>query len=446
MAKVADSPILQLIRRMVVDDIVRELPDDLLLQRFCTGQDDAAFNSILHRHGPMVLDICRGVLSNEADAEDAFQATFLILARQAASVRKRKSLGSWLHGVAYRTALKARLRSGTRTKHEARMQERQASPSDLTWSEVREILHEELHGLAERYRTPLVLCHLQGLTQDQAAKALGLSKGKFRGRLEQGQALLRARLLHRGLGLPAVLLIVTWPGAASVGMAPNLALSTLKAAIAVASGDVSTGGVVSAQVIALTQGVTKAMFLMKFKVMSALIAGGLLACVGASYFTRVVQCTDNKGAHVEGKIQLQRASGEEPGRIDMLVRQLDSAMLKEREEASQELEKIGVPALMALRKVANGGPAKTRADELIRRIEKLRDNPEKDNRLTSGKVDAVLPIPPTIEVRPTDRPGNGAPHRPANGAPDRPANGAPDRPANGAPDRPANGTPDRPAT
>jgi RNA polymerase sigma factor (sigma-70 family) len=153
MAKAASSLIVQLIRRAAEDPRVRDLSDQELLQRFHAQQDQAAFHALLCRHGPMVLDVCGGVLANEADAEDAFQAAFLILARKAGSIRKTASLGSWLHGVAYRTALKARAQSAERRKHEARVPIRQASePDDLSWREVRQVLHEELSGLPERYR------------------------------------------------------------------------------------------------------------------------------------------------------------------------------------------------------------------------------------------------------------------------------------------------------
>ncbi len=108
MPKAVPSPIVQLIRRVVKDESMRQLSDDTLLQQFCGQRDEAAFAALLYRHGAMVLGVCRSVLANEADAEDAFQATFLILARKAASIRKTTSVGSWLHGVAHRTALKAR--------------------------------------------------------------------------------------------------------------------------------------------------------------------------------------------------------------------------------------------------------------------------------------------------------------------------------------------------
>src|SRR5262249_23889660 len=153
-------------RRVTEDRRVLHLSDHDLLRRFRDHQDEAAFHTLLRRHGPMVLDVCRGVLANEADAEDAFQATFLILARQGASIRRAASVGSWLHGVAYRTALKARARLATRQKHESHAPARQvAEPDDLTWREVRQVMHEELAGLDERYRVPLVVCYLEGTTQ-----------------------------------------------------------------------------------------------------------------------------------------------------------------------------------------------------------------------------------------------------------------------------------------
>src|SRR5436190_22616015 len=130
MTKAVSSPILQLIRQVAADQRVEQQSDHDLLQRFDGQQDEAAFHTLLLRHGPMVLEVCRGVLGNEADAEDAFQATFLILARKAASIRKTASVGSWLHGVAYRTALKARAQLATRQKNEAHAPARPNSEPD----------------------------------------------------------------------------------------------------------------------------------------------------------------------------------------------------------------------------------------------------------------------------------------------------------------------------
>src|SRR5262245_40732158 len=157
----ATSPILQLLRQVVEDRRTAGLSDELLLRRFSAERDEGCFHALMRRHGAMVLGVCRAVLRNEADAEDAFQAAFLILARKAASVRSAKSLSCWLHGVAYRTALAVRAEFARRRKHEARVPAPEtAAPEDLTWGDVQRVLHEELHRLAEGYRAPLVLCYL----------------------------------------------------------------------------------------------------------------------------------------------------------------------------------------------------------------------------------------------------------------------------------------------
>jgi RNA polymerase sigma factor (sigma-70 family) len=202
MATTLSNPILQMISRVALDQRLRQLSDHELLKRFDEGQDERAFNALLLRHGPMVLDVCRGVLVNEADVEDAFQATFLILTRKSASIRKTSSVASWLHGAAYRTALKPQAHSATRTKNEQRASVSDATePDDLSWHEVRMVLHEEVARLAERYRAPLVACYLEGMTQDEAATQLQIATSTLKDRLERGRSLLRARLVRRGLGL-----------------------------------------------------------------------------------------------------------------------------------------------------------------------------------------------------------------------------------------------------
>jgi RNA polymerase sigma factor (sigma-70 family) len=277
-AKTAASPILDLIRRAVEDPRLRALPDQDLLQRFHAQQNQAAFHILLRRHGPMVLDVCGGVLANEADAEDAFQATFLILARKADSIRKTASLGSWLHGVAYRTALKARAQAAARQKHEARAPGRPVSkPEDLSWREVRQVVHEELSALPQRYRAPLVLCYLEGATQEAAAVQLHLAKSTLRERLERGRALLRTRLMRRGLGPAALLVASAWSAAkASARVPPSLIASTGKAATGRATGSAATS-LLSARVAALTERVLKTLLPTKLRTAAAaLLAGGLL--------------------------------------------------------------------------------------------------------------------------------------------------------------------------
>jgi RNA polymerase sigma factor (sigma-70 family) len=252
-------PILHEIRRIVEDERTRQRSDRDLLAEFVGRRDQTAYQALVRRHGPMVLDVCRCLLANEADAEDAFQATFLILARKAGSVRKAGSLGSWLHGVAYRTALKARAGFTKRRKHETQAVAREpAAGNDPAndepgWREIQRVLHEELAGLGERQRAALVLCYLQGKTQEEAATLLGVAKSTLRTRLEQGRATLRARLVRRGLGPAAVLLASAWPGAASAELPGHLAGAAVRAATLTAAGQ-PLAGVVSAKIAALAEG------------------------------------------------------------------------------------------------------------------------------------------------------------------------------------------------
>src|SRR5262249_21161164 len=159
---------------------------------------------------------------NEDDAEDAFQATFLILARKAGSIRKKTSVGSWLYGVAYRTALKARADSARRQTHEARGPGPAATEArdDLTWRDGPQVVHAGLNRFSERYGAPLVLCYLEGKTQDEAAVRLGVSKATLKKHLERGRALLRVRLVRRGLGPAAVLAASAWPAATASAVLP----------------------------------------------------------------------------------------------------------------------------------------------------------------------------------------------------------------------------------
>gem|GEM_PF-246454 len=287
MAQAVPSPVLQLIRQFVEDESVRQLSDQHLLRQFSDCRDELAFGTLLRRHGPMVLNVCRGVLSNEADAEDAFQATFLILARSAGSIRKAGSVESWLHGVAYRMALKARAQSATRQKNEARVSVRTTSePDDLTWREMQEILHEELTGLAERYRAPLVACYLQGKTQDETAAQLGLAKSTLKERLERGRSLLRARLVRRGLGPAALLLATAWPSAAASASLPVvLTSSTIKAASLYATGQAVGSSVISARVAALTEGALKPMLLANAKTVAILATAFAVLTIGLGGLT-----------------------------------------------------------------------------------------------------------------------------------------------------------------
>jgi RNA polymerase sigma factor (sigma-70 family) len=203
-------------------------PDAELLRRFRDARDPAAFEAIVRRHGPGVLSACRKVLSDEADVEDAFQAAFVILLRDARSIRKGNAVGSWLYGVAHRVALKARANRRRRAEVEGRAGAKHEQVADLSWREAVSILHEELDKLPDKYRLPLLLCYLEGLSRDEVAHRLGLSLNAIRNRLERGRARLHDRLTRRGIALSAGLL-ASLTGTVSFAVFPSLVRSAITA-------------------------------------------------------------------------------------------------------------------------------------------------------------------------------------------------------------------------
>src|SRR5262249_33982417 len=224
-------------------------PDAQLLERFTAQRDEAAYAALVGRHGPMVLNVCRSILRHEQDAEDAFQATFLVLARKAASVRQPEAVAGWLYEVAYRVAVKAQADAARR-----RARERRASPMaspdptlDMTLRDLHRVLHEELQRLPDKYRLPLVLCYLEGRSHEEAAGQLGWSKGTFRGRLDRGREHLRRRLAARGVTLSALLCATAvTPKATAVALVDSVVRA---AALSVVGG--ADPGVISAAVFAL---------------------------------------------------------------------------------------------------------------------------------------------------------------------------------------------------
>jgi RNA polymerase sigma factor (sigma-70 family) len=245
-----------------------DLTDGELLERFRAHREEAAFAVLLQRHGPMVLGVCRRVLGNDDLAEDAFQATFLVLVRKAPSIRKRQSVASWLYGVARRTSLKARLQETRHRSEPLRLADLPAvaAPDELTLRELRAILDEELAQLPEKYRVPLVLCYLEGKTHEQAAHELGWPRTSLSTRLGRARLLLQRRLTRRGLALSLGLLGALLGAEASGSpVSALLLISTTQAAGLVAAGK-AAAGVVSSQAAALAEGVARAMFVSQLKV------------------------------------------------------------------------------------------------------------------------------------------------------------------------------------
>lgn len=232
--------------------------DAVLLERYLHQHDEAAFAALVTRHGPFVLRLCRRILGDAHSAEDAFQATFLILARKAHSLKQPDALPAWLYGVARRVALKTRGRSSRRAA--APLDETLLDPcpdplTQLTAREVLDILDEEVRRLPASQRSAFVLCCLEGHTQDEAARILGSSVGSIKGLLERGRQRLQVRLTRRGIALSAALALVTVARDRVSARVPALLLqSTVRAAL---------GGTIGSTASALAHSVLKAMFLTK---------------------------------------------------------------------------------------------------------------------------------------------------------------------------------------
>jgi RNA polymerase sigma factor (sigma-70 family) len=259
------------------------MTDGQLLESFIGQKDEAAFEALLHRHGPMVLGVCRRILHNPHDAEDAFQATFLVFARKASSVRPRERIANWLHGVAHRTALKARTmqaKKQTREKQLAPMPEPVAAATD-PWNDLQPVLDEELGKLPETFRLPLMLCDVEGKSIKEATQQLGWPQGTLAGRLARGRKMLAKRLTRRGVVLSAgSLAVVLSEKAAAACVSPSLAIATVQAAVAIAAGKTLATSVISAKVAALTEGVLQAMFLSKLKTVTAVLLVLAMATLG----------------------------------------------------------------------------------------------------------------------------------------------------------------------
>jgi RNA polymerase sigma factor (sigma-70 family) len=275
----AAGPITQVLRELRRAALLQDGggPSDAeLLDAFLLRRDGPAFETLVRRHGPTVYALCQRLLGNSHDAADAFQAVFLVLVEKARSIRSRAALGAWLYGVAYRTSLKARAR---RQRRQSREKPTAGVPEpgiemDVPNDDMLALLDEELNGLPEKYRVPVVLCELQGKSRHEAAQALGLPEGTLSSRLATARRLLRERLTGRGVVLSAEAVTAALAcSAASAQVPAELVVSTVQAGTAALTRG-AVAGVVSAEVVALKEGVVKAMFLSKLK-----IAAGLLCVV-----------------------------------------------------------------------------------------------------------------------------------------------------------------------
>jgi RNA polymerase sigma factor (sigma-70 family) len=281
MATAPTGILLRHLRGLTAARAAEGLLDGQLLERFTRGHEDAAFAALVRRHGPLVLGVCRRVLHDMHDAEDAFQATFLVLAQKARSIAKRESLGSWLYKVAYRVAVRAR---GQEAARHIREKQASAKPSpdplaEITGRELLTALDGELQQLPERYRAPLVLHYLQGEAHHLVARRLGWSLRTLRRRLAQGRECLRARLERRHLGLPAALLLAGLGAGAKAAPVPApLAAATVRTAARALTD--SAGEVTASAVAELAAGTLGAMRASKLPWLAAVLLAA--ACSAAA--------------------------------------------------------------------------------------------------------------------------------------------------------------------
>jgi len=322
--------------------------DGQLLGRYIASRDGGAFEALVRRHGPMVLGVCRRVLGHAQDAEDAFQAAFLVLARKAASVAKRESVGAWLHGVAYRAALQARSARGRRRAREQQVEEMPhplVMPDD-DQSDLLGLLDRELARLPERHRLPLVLCELEGRSRKEAARQLGLAEGTLSSRLARGRKMLARRMAAHGAAVTAASLAALLAGSAQAASVPGaLVGSTIRAA----------GGVVPAGVAALAKGVMKAMVLTKLKaaawglLLAATLAAGAVALTYRPAAAQTGPATPADRPRAAGTVDRDEL---EALRLEVEALRLDLKAAKERVKTLEDEARENKPA----RGAGIGGP------------------------------------------------------------------------------------------
>jgi RNA polymerase sigma factor (sigma-70 family) len=272
-------PIVRLVRRLADAGDSQRTTDGELLRRWSAQRDEAAFELLVHRHGGLVWHVCRNLLREPQAAEDAFQATFLVLVRKAGAIGRPELLGNWLYGVAYRVAQRARKVLARREATERPgVETEMAAAEEPAGQEVAPLLHEELERLPAKYRRPMVLCYLEGRTNDEAARQLQWPLGTLKVRLMRGREMLRSRLARRGLALSAgTLASVLAPNAAPAALVD----ATVRGALAFAAG--ATGSL-SAGALTLTEGVLATMWWNKARIVIALVLTVALLGTGAGLF------------------------------------------------------------------------------------------------------------------------------------------------------------------
>jgi RNA polymerase sigma factor (sigma-70 family) len=265
-------PLIRHLRRSLETTGVSVLTDAQLLQRWFDQRDEAAFEVLLWRHGPLVLGVCKRLLRDAQQIEDAFQAVFLILIRKGSSLHNRSSLASWLYKIAYRCASRLRtLNSRRRDREQLAVEPIRKDADEQVWRDLRPVLDDEIGRLPERYRSAFILCYLQGKTNPEAARELGCPVGTIVSRLAWARERLRNRMTRRGVTLTAALLVSLLPRAAEAALTPGLVTATV---------GLTTAGVVPAAVSSLVKGVLQTMVWARIKLMALVAVVGLLGVGG----------------------------------------------------------------------------------------------------------------------------------------------------------------------
>ncbi len=352
--------------------IVRPVAGDAdLLRRWAADRDEAAFELLLYRHGPMVLGVCRRVLRDGHEAEDALQATFLALARKAASIGKREAVAGWLYRVAYRAALGARARAARRPTTDAANLDRLAcrAADDVVWRDLRPVLDEEVSRLAAKYREPFVLHYLQGRTNEEVARELGCPVGTVLSRLSRARERLRLRLTRRGLALSAAALALGLTADAQSAAVPVGVVGPLvKAATLVALGRAPAAGLVSANAVTVAAEILRGMTMTKVKLLGVVVL--VLGLVGTG-----------AGALVHQAYAAPRATGKSGP---------DNATAAARPPAPPEQPKVDDPRKVEdLRRFTDRKDAIDRAEKVVREAEDVRRDLEQKFKAVYSRHELV---------------------------------------------------------
>src|SRR6266851_4337312 len=273
------NSVLRHIYRLIGKPPANGQTDRHLLERFAQRNDEAAFGTLVERHAPLVYGVCWRVLRHTQDAEDAFQASFVVLARKAGSISWRDSVSSWLYQVAYRIAVETKTKTARRRIHERQAAEMRIPEvtDQQSQQELAQVIDEELHRLPDKYQAPLLLCYLEGETSDQAAKHLGWSLRTLQRRLEQGRKVLRSRLTRKGLTLSAALLAAQLVQTSAVASVPvGLASSTAQAVIGLVSVVPASGAGISANILALAETAGPVAKWTTLKIAAAIVGFGIV--------------------------------------------------------------------------------------------------------------------------------------------------------------------------